>query len=420
MREIFNFLRRGYGLLFLGCVLLVGTAVIVILPAGDQLRYPDEVEYDALARHLRAGDGFVDKHLQPSAKRPPAYPYFLAGLYSLQERPLTAKLANAVMLGFIGWMLARIVGNARPAAWVAASVAPWLLLLYPVFVYTASTLYPQIAGTLLLVVAVYGIGRFPRSRMCALLCGIIYGLLILAIPAFLLTVPIIMGFIVFANRRALGRAIQAAALFGALTILVVSPWTIRNYRTFHRVIAVSANSGINLLLGNSENTRPNSGINVDIKRYLDEALPLPEVERDVLYKRRAVEWITGHPGEAMRLYVLKVVNYFNYRNQLATHSETSAARDMIVLLSYYPLLLAAFARLMLWRRYPLSFTEWLCYCLYFSGAFTNAIFFTRIRFRLPFDALLIACVAIFIGHLWSSWRARCSIAEKPITTGFGP
>lgn len=115
MRETFNFLLRRYGLLFLGCALLVGTAVIVILPTGDQLRYRDEVEYDALARHLRAGDGFVDEQLQPSAKRPPAYPYFLAGVYRLWERPVAAKLANAVMLGLVGWMLARIGGNVQPA-----------------------------------------------------------------------------------------------------------------------------------------------------------------------------------------------------------------------------------------------------------------------------------------------------------------
>lgn len=227
-----------------------------------------------------------------------------------------------------------------------------------------------------------------------------------------MTVPIVMGFIVFANRRALGRAVQVAALFGVLTLLVVSPWTIRNHRTFHQVIVVSANSGINLLLGNSENAGPNSGTNVDIERYLDEALHLPEVERDVLYKRRAVEWIVGHPGEALRLYVLKVVNYFNYRNQLATHSESSTARDLIVMLSYYPLLLAALMRLLLWRRYPLSFTEWLCYGLYFSNAFVSAIFFTRIRFRLPFDALLIACVSIFIGHLYSSWRAGAPLLRS--------
>jgi hypothetical protein len=37
--------------------------------------------------------------------------------------------------------------------------------------------------------------------------------------------------------------------------------------------------------------------------------------------------------------------------------------------------------------------------IYVSNAFYQAIFFTRIRFRLPFEYLLIAMAAIFIAKL---------------------
>ena len=43
--------------------------------------------------------------------------------------------------------------------------------------------------------------------------------------------------------------------------------------------------------------------------------------------------------------------------------------------------------------------ELLLYILYFGSAFVGAIVYSRIRYRIPFDFLLIAMVAIFMGHL---------------------
>jgi hypothetical protein len=40
-----------------------------------------------------------------------------------------------------------------------------------------------------------------------------------------------------------------------------------------------------------------------------------------------------------------------------------------------------------------------CHLLYFGNAFMSAIFFTRVRFRIPFDFLLIFLAAVFVGRL---------------------
>jgi hypothetical protein len=65
------------------------------------------------------------------------------------------------------------------------------------------------------------------------------------------------------------------------------------------------------------------------------------------------------------------------------------------------ILLLRFAHL---RRHPLTELEVLLLALYLGGGMAYAIYFTRIRFRLPFDWLLIALDAMFIARLLGGIR----------------
>lgn len=70
-----------------------------------------------------------------------------------------------------------------------------------------------------------------------------------------------------------------------------------------------------------------------------------------------------------------------------------------MLVTYYPLLALMLLRLMLRRRVPVSPFEGYLLALYLLGALVQAVFFTRIRFRVPFDLLLIALDALFLSYL---------------------
>jgi hypothetical protein len=177
-------------------------------------------------------------------------------------------------------------------------------------------------------------------------------------------------------------------------LAIVVPWTIRNYLVFDALVPVSTNSGLNLLLGNSENTGPNDGVNVDLSHYAQVARGLSEVERDKYYRDRALEWMGQHPSEAIRLYAAKVLNYFHFSNKLHVKSEQSWIRSAVMAVSYYPLLLIALVRLGAALRVPLSRIESALYTLYFGNALLSAVFFTRIRFRVPFDFVLVMIAAI--------------------------
>ena len=109
-------------------------------------------------------------------------------------------------------------------------------------------------------------------------------------------------------------------------------------------------------------------------------------------------WRAAHPGDAIRLYFRKVLNYFNFRNELFVRTESSTWRDAVQFLAYYPLLLAVLARLVMLKRFPMTPGEGLLYLLYFGNALLSAVFFTRMRFRMPFDFLLVALGGMFIAR----------------------
>jgi cation transport ATPase len=137
-----------------------------------------------------------------------------------------------------------------------------------------------------------------------------------------------------------------------------------------------------------------------------------EAERDAFFKEAAISWIRENPSEAMSLYVAKWLNHWNFTNETKTMGAAPLAGQTLLFVSFYPLLAIAGLRLIWWRKVPLSPAEGLLYLLVIVNAFVSAIFFTRVRFRLPFDGLLIALAAIAIGH-WLEMR-RVGASERKV------
>jgi hypothetical protein len=265
-----------------------------------------------------------------------------------------------------------------------------------VLMYTAGTLYPQIFAACLLLAVIDAISVPQPSAWRYGWAGVLMGWLVLTVPTNLVVAGVLCGWIWTIRRHTCRRDL---ALFVIATTLVILPWTMRNYAQFGTLVFVASNSGLNLLLGNSENTTPNGGVNVDIARYEQAASTLDEIERDAYYRDAALRFMRDHKVRTMTLYFQKLLNHFNYRNELWVRSEASRLQDLVMLLTYGPLLCAALIRIALLRVYRLHKIELLFLILYLIHGISTALFFTRIRFRVPFDLLLIGIVAIFIATL---------------------
>ncbi|MFH0796616.1 MAG: DUF1972 domain-containing protein [Candidatus Omnitrophota bacterium] len=373
---------------------------------GPGFRFSDEKDYYTIGYNLattfqRSLDG-----VRPSAYHCPAYPFILAIFIFLGANIIVLRFLNFIALAFSVYFLYRILKKESPG--LAGLIGVFLIPCYPVLLYTAGTLYPQTLATTLLLAVIFLISNTGRlSNRSLILIGLLLGTLILTAPVFLLLILPILVWIGTAKREPF-RNLRVIVL---IVILMVGLWTFRNYAAFRSPVLIDSNSGMVLLYGNSEHTTPNAGVNVDISKYETEAdrLGLNEIERNQYFQREALAYIRHNPKKSARMYLLKFLNYFNYRNELGTKREEAKWKDVVMFLTYYPLLVLFLLRLFWSRQFKISRLELFLITLYFVSGLAHAILYTRIRYRLPFDFGLIMVVAIFLNRLCartpsSRWR----------------
>lgn len=392
--------------------------IVTIALTGGELRYSDEREYLEIAGSLAAGEGFrLDG--QPTAFRPPTWPGLLAVAMSLGLPPVALPAISAACLVGAALLARGVAKNiaGEPAGWMAA----FGVLLYPLNVYTATTLYPQALAMLLLLFPLYLLStrfetRTPPHWVLAV-TGLSCALLVLAVPTMAMTASAIIAATLWRWRSHWLRVVVVA---GIAAILPVTAWTARNYSEFDELVPVSTATGVNLLLGNSENSTVSSGAGADIERYTDEAAArqLTETARNDYFTAKALAWVKDHPLETASLYGAKFLNYFSPYN--APHTAEAGTRQAAFLawVTYAPLLAIALARLLGARVLgPLRSPEQLMWVLFAGNALFMAVTFTRTRFRQPLDALLVIEAAVVIGLLISAWLQA---HRSPRPTGAAP
>ncbi len=395
----------------LGCLATLG-AVVVVLRSGSEVSFYDEGDFFALATHLADGDGFTLDGLAPTAYRAPGLPLLL-GVVALFDRDLEVlRLFNALLLGpaiVVGAMLARRLAGPLTAAVAAAGLST-----APVAVYTATKLYPQTLATLLMVLSLTAVVMVERSSgrsrwWWAAGAGLSLGWLTLTVPNHGVTLVVAGIWLAWRLRR---EALAALAIVAVLAALPLGAWTVRNYAAFDSFVSISSNGGVNLLLGNTDGTGAGTGTNVDILDLVGEAdrAGLDEIERDEFFRDAAIDWITEDPVRAGRLYAAKLLNTFSVEQELATEDQQPSRMATVLLaVTYLPVLALFLVRPLLRRRVPLHTGEGLLIAVFWTNVLATAVAFTRIRFRVPIDPLMVIVAAVLV----ASWLERLANRRVP-------
>ncbi len=386
--------------LFIVLSLIALAGFIYSLVLGEQLRFQDEGHYLRMANNLIKHKiySYDINAIYPTAFHPPGYTIIIASVIALGGGILTLRMLNFLSLCLCIFIIFHILKKhdfSFGARWL-----PVIIFCYPVLFFTASTIYPQIIAATIFVFIIYIADNSAPKSLNAIFTGGLYGMLILISPSFIMVLPVMIITHYILKGRFSFKYIMAFILGIAI---ILTPWAIRNYIVFHRFVLLSNNAGKTFILGNSENARPNTGEGIDLSKYDNEIkrLDLDEVDADRYYKKKAFEWIKNNPKDFIKLYLLKFFNYFNYRNELATKIEQSKLRDIVMFFTYYPILLLAMLRALFIKRYPLKNIEILFIIFYIMSAFSNALFLPRIRYRLPFDILLICLSAATLDYIKS-------------------
>lgn len=378
---------------------------------GSVVRFHDEQVYLDIVSSMAYDKGFTVDGVNPTAYRPPGYPFLLLPFHLATGGSVVAlRLVGVLALAGSVWFVYLLGRRAHTPA--TGAIAAVVVACYPLLIFTATTLYPQVPALFLLLVtfemAARALPEHTRPKIgYALFAGLVGGLLIITVPTFGVTAVGLVAWLAW-RRRANRRKVSWGTVVALIVAMAVVPgiWCVRNAVVLHAFVPVSTNDGFNLLLGNSPDTRADSGTDVNISRYTTFASvhQYNEVQADHYFTGQALSWIGHHPGSAAELYAEKVVNNFAYSDDLATAGRASVVQDAVSAVSYYPILLLAVARLALYRRWRLSPTEKLVALTIVVNVLLLAVFFTRIRFRVPLDALTVVLAVSTLTHLLTGRR----------------
>lgn len=333
---------------------------------------------------------------KPWSYRPPLYPFFLAAVYRAAGIGWpAARIAQACLGALSAWLLLLL---GRPLlTFPAALLAALLLALDPALVHLSGLLLSENLyvplSLLLLLLLLRGLERGRPADF--ILAGAAGGFSALCRPSVL---PfLLLALVPCAAGLRSGKADRPARIWGwglmlLSALVVIGPWTLRNYRVHRRFVPISTNGGVMLWMG----LHPGASGDYDFPR---EGNPLygmtDEVERDRAGTRESLSFLRENPLEALALAGRKFLLFWEF------FPSTGSGKAFALFLA------AAAAGLVLslkeWRR-------WLLIYLYAASFLGNHLLVHsgyRYRYALhPVLALFAAAALVALGSLLRARFAR--------------
>jgi 4-amino-4-deoxy-L-arabinose transferase-like glycosyltransferase len=216
----------------------------------------DARDYDGHAVSIARGEGYSQTlALRPTAFRPPGFTYLLGGVYhytGVEDKPAAERVVVARRLQIvIGTVLVALIGLVALQVWgpVVALVAMGLAAVYVPLVTMSGTIMTEpLFAVFMLAALSAGIAarRSERTLPWAVLAGALVGLATLTrANGLALLLPLVLAVWIGRPRFSL-RALAPPVALVAVAVLVVTPWTIRNYRALHHFVPVTTQLGSGL------------------------------------------------------------------------------------------------------------------------------------------------------------------------------
>jgi 4-amino-4-deoxy-L-arabinose transferase-like glycosyltransferase len=378
----------------------------------------DAWDYDRLARSLVEGRGYTNTRGELTSFRPPLYPAFVAAVYALTRKSLDAVVLVQILLDLGTVALTYIAARwlfGHGAGLVAALLISVNLATIAMTMWIASeTLFTILlmAGVVLSLAWLDRLrrGDVPGAVAFGITVGLVLGAATLARGVVLLYPLALIVLTTIGLRLSKSppggapkrqRAILAGCLSVALAFcLILTPWTIRNYRVHAAFVPVATQGGQNLY----ESYNPRDGWKygfIPQDEVVAEGSRLPEQAANVFFARAAIQSIRASPVKTLKLELLKIVYFW-------------APVDWEIL-PFYGVFNPTYAFIALWAvlylacslRRPSSLTT-AVFVLPVWYLFVMALVFQgNPRYRLPAEPLLAVFAAAQIMSLdWRSDRRR--------------
>lgn len=266
--------------------------------------------YDRIAQNLVAGNGYREKldiplYLDHAISRVgPGYQFFLAGIYKIFGRNLylvwVLQAFIHILSGYLIYLITKKIFLSEKAGIISAFL---FLFFIDIFELTAMVL-TETLFLFLLLLSVYSAIKFfqdPNYKNSAF-AGFAFGIVILTRPTVLPIFLIMLGVMIYK------KYFKRAALFLIIPVLIITPWTIRNYKVHNAFILTSSAGGINLWMGNNEQATGESFYTKEMSDYINKHGFVAAEKKGI---EEGVKFIINNPIRFIKLIFMKTSIYFS-------------------------------------------------------------------------------------------------------------
>ncbi len=277
---------------------------------------------DAASYHNQAIN--IANNIRPEARpfwQPPLYIYSLAFIYKNFSTSIilirVIQSLFSILTVLLTFAIARKYCNQLVAALLSIATA-----IYGPLLFFSSQLLPTsiaVAGNIAFLLCWLKLTE-KQSWKLGLLTGVILGLTALLVSNILIMIPIIFSWIIWNAIKTDNRKIwllTGLSLLAGISLTIL-PVTIRNYVASKQLVLISTNAGINLYIGNNQNSADtiNTRPGIDWNRLV--ATPYREgakndTQAEKYFKNKVFTYATQQPLLFLKGLANKTIQFFNGR-----------------------------------------------------------------------------------------------------------
>lgn len=391
--------KRLYGSIFI-LALIVRLAFILTL---DQERFylPDTSDYDKTAVSILQGNGFGSDY-----DRPPAYPVFLALLYIVVGRNFLALRIIQAIITSLTCIIVLLIGNRVFHSRSVSILAAMVCVLYPYFVFISGILYPEALVTFLISLMVLCLLKTidSSSKAYPTLAGILLGLSALTKPILLAFLPCIGAWLFFSSDQK-KMVFVKFLLLSFMFLLTLTPWTVRNYRMYGKIVPIDPRIGSHLVmspvmydiyLSSPEAKEAKKSNMLDEYTYnFNKKVMFILQNRSAFIENYTREFLLFWELYPTRLQMRKKEfrEEFHRREQrfVSDNIFVKSYIDYISMFSFGPVLF--FALIGICYSWQYRYTASLLFFIIMTFALSHALFAAKTRYRIPIEPYLIIFAA---------------------------
>ena len=212
-----------------------------------------------IATNIVKGYGFsgkflFDKDTKPTAVMAPLYPYFLALFIKFfgMKGYLIVELIQAIFSSFICIIIyltgLKIFNNERTAL-----IASILSVFYLPLIYYCTVIWSAIFFVFLITLYILNLLKYhsDQNQYNIFVLGLILGITLLTDPVIILFIPLSLLWFLLNLKTGFKTSLKNIILILGLSLIIVMPWTVRNYMVFNKFIFIKSTIGFNFWVGNN-------------------------------------------------------------------------------------------------------------------------------------------------------------------------